>query len=138
MIGTPILEAKAAVLIVDDTPDTLQLISGLLKETYRLKVANSGEKALKLAATAPIPDLILLDVMMPGMDGYEVCQRLKADPLTERIPVIFLTARADVDDEKRGLELGAVDYITKPISPPHPAGARQITVDCQRVGRFSA
>lgn len=118
MIGTPILEAKAAVLIVDDTPDTLQLISGLLKETYRLKVANSGEKALKLAATAPIPDLILLDVMMPGMDGYEVCQRLKADPLTERIPVIFLTARADVDDEKRGLELGAVDYITKPISPP--------------------
>ena len=106
------------VLIVDDTPDTLQLISGLRKETYRLKVANSGDKALKLAVAAPAPDLILLDVMMPGMDGYEVCQRLKADPLTEQIPIIFLTARTDVDDEKRGLELGAVDYITKPISPP--------------------
>jgi putative two-component system response regulator len=118
MIANTISDPKQTVLIVDDTPDTLQLISGLLKETYRLKVANAGEKALKLAATAPVPDLILLDVMMPGMDGYQVCQHLKADSRTQQIPVIFLTARADVDDEKRGLELGAVDYITKPISPP--------------------
>ena len=77
-----------------------------------------GERALKLAAMQPQPDLILLDIMMPVMDGYEVCRRLKADAATRDIPVVFLTAKADVEDEKRGLELGAVDYITKPISPP--------------------
>ncbi|MRR51342.1 MAG: two-component system response regulator [Rhodocyclaceae bacterium] len=109
---------KATVLVVDDTPDNLTLMSGLLKDDYKVKVAINGEKALKVATAENPPDLILLDIMMPGMDGYEVCQVLKADPKTRDIPVIFLTAKAEVEDEKKGLDLGAVDYITKPISPP--------------------
>jgi putative two-component system response regulator len=109
---------KATILVVDDTPDNLSLMSGLLKDDYKVKVANSGEKALKVAHSDNPPDLILLDIMMPGMDGYEVCRNLKSEPSTRDIPVIFLTAKSEVEDEKRGLELGAVDYITKPISPP--------------------
>ena len=109
---------QATILVVDDTPENLELMSGLLKDLYRVRVANSGERALKLAAADPAPDLVLLDVMMPGIDGYEVCRRLKADPATAGTPVIFLTAKAEIDDERRGLSLGAVDYITKPISPP--------------------
>ena len=109
----------ATVLVVDDTPDNLTLMSALLREHYHVKVANQGEKALKIARTAAgAPDLILLDIMMPGMDGYEVCRQLKADAQTRHIPVIFLTARADIDDECQGLQLGAVDYITKPIVAP--------------------
>jgi signal transduction histidine kinase len=92
------------------------MISGLLKDLYKVKLANSGEKALDLVAATP-PDLILLDIMMAGLDGYEVCERLKADPLSCDIPVIFLTAKIESEDEIRGFEMGAVDYITKPISP---------------------
>ncbi len=109
---------KPTILVVDDTPDNLALMMELLKDEYTVKLANNGERALKLTAMTPHPDLILLDIMMPGLDGYEVCQKLKADPLTRDIPVVFLTAKSSVDDEKRGLEIGAVDYITKPISPP--------------------
>lgn len=109
---------KPTILVVDDTPDNLSLMMELLKDDYKVKLANGGERALKLAAMQPPPDLILLDIMMPGMDGYEVCQSLKAMPLTKDIPVVFLTAKSEVEDEKRGLEMGAVDYITKPISPP--------------------
>jgi putative two-component system response regulator len=109
---------KATILVVDDTPDNLALMSSLLKDLYKVKIANGGEKALKIALSDAPPDLILLDIMMPGMDGYEVCQRLKCDPRTANIPVIFLTAKTEMEDEKNGLELGAVDYITKPISPP--------------------
>ena len=109
---------RATILVVDDMPENLILMSSLLKDDYKVKVANGGEKALKIAVSDSPPDLILLDVMMPGMDGYEVCRRLKCDPGTMNIPVIFLTARSEVEDEKKGLELGAVDYITKPISPP--------------------
>jgi putative two-component system response regulator len=109
---------KPTVLVVDDTPDNLSLINLLLKDHYHVRIANSGERGLKLAATGNPPDLILLDIMMPGMDGYEVCQRLKADPKMKHVPVIFLTAKIEMEDEKKGLELGAVDYITKPISPP--------------------
>jgi len=109
---------QATVLVVDDTPDNLSLMSSLLKDLYRVKVANNGEKALQIAGSETPPDLILLDIMMPGMDGYEVCKRLKGDAGTRDIPVIFLTAKAEVEDEARGLELGAVDYITKPVSPP--------------------
>mgnify|MGYP003951153393 CR=1 FL=1 len=109
---------KPTILVVDDTPDNLSLMRELLRKDYQVQLANGGERALKLAALQPQPDLILLDIMMPVMDGYEVCRRLKADAATRDIPVVFLTAKADVEDEKRGLELGAVDYITKPISPP--------------------
>lgn len=109
---------KPTILVVDDTPDNLALMSGLLKGHYKVRVANGGERALKLASGREPPDLILLDIMMPGIDGFEVCRRLKADSATREIPVIFLTAKADVEDEARGLSLGAVDYITKPISPP--------------------
>ncbi len=92
-------------------------MSILLNDVYRVKVANSGEKALKIAVSEPPPDLILLDIMMPGMDGYEVCWRLKHHHNTLNIPVIFLTCKTEVEDEKKGLELGAVDFILKPISP---------------------
>ena len=106
------------VLIVDDTPTNVGVISGLLKGAYRTKVATNGEKALVLASAPEKPDLILLDVMMPGMDGYEVCRRLKANPVTRDIPVIFLTAKTDAIDEENGFEVGAVDYIHKPFSGP--------------------
>ena len=109
---------KATILIVDDTPANLSLLSEVLKSDYRTKAAVSGEKALKLAFSETPPDLILLDIMMPGMDGYEVCRRLKAVPATRNIPIIFVTAMSDVDDETRGLALGGVDYVTKPISAP--------------------
>ena len=109
---------KATILVVDDTPDNLVLMSNLLKNDYKVRIVTAGEKALKIALSDSPPDLILLDIMMPGLDGYEVCRRLKRDPKTMNIPVIFLTAKAEVEDEKKGLELGAVDYITKPISPP--------------------
>ena len=112
------LIAKKTVLLVDDSPDNLVLMNDLLKDLYKVKVANSGEKALRIATTGQPPDVVLLDVMMPEMDGYEVCRRLKANPATRDIPIIFLTAKSEVEDEKLGLDLGAVDYITKPISPP--------------------
>ena len=108
----------ATVLVVDDTPENLTLMGALLRDHFMVKVANNGEKALKIAMSDTPPDLVLLDIMMPGLDGYEVCRRLKATAATRDIPVIFLTARSDPDDERMGLALGAVDYITKPISPP--------------------
>ena len=110
--------AKKTVLVVDDTPDNLSLMSGLLKDLYRVKLANSGEKALKAVKSDSPPDLILLDIMMPGMSGHEVCRILKADSAVSHIPVIFLTAMSSMEDEQKGLALGAADYITKPISPP--------------------
>ncbi len=111
-------QEPATILVVDDTPANLSLMTGLLRDEYKVKAAIDGEKALRIAQAQPGPDLILLDIMMPGMDGYEVCRQLKADPATRDIPVIFLTAKSGVEDEKMGLDLGAVDYITKPISPP--------------------
>ena len=108
---------RKTILVVDDTPDNLSLMSGLLRDEYKVKLANSGEKALKAVQGDNPPDLILLDIMMPGMSGYEVCEALKADPKTRPIPVIFLTAMSAPEDEQKGLELGAVDYVTKPISP---------------------
>jgi putative two-component system response regulator len=109
---------KQTILVVDDTPENLRLMSGVLKDDYKTKIANNGERGLELAAALPPPDLILLDIMMPGIDGYEVCRRLKADPATAEIPVIFLTAKVEVEDEQKGFDVGCVDYITKPISPP--------------------
>ena len=109
--------AKPTVLVVDDTPANLGLMAELLKSAYTVKAVNNGVRALALAELEP-PDLILLDVMMPEMDGYEVCRLLKARPNTRQIPVIFLTSRGEVEDEQHGLALGAVDYITRPINPP--------------------
>ncbi|KQZ34466.1 response regulator [Massilia sp. NEAU-DD11] len=109
---------KPTILIVDDTPDNIMLLSRLLKDRYNTKVANNGSLALQIAQSTPGLDLILLDVMMPGLDGYETCRQLKANSVTADIPVIFLTAKNQVEDEAMGLSLGAVDYIAKPISPP--------------------
>lgn len=109
---------KKLVLIVDDTPTNITVVSGVLKDVYRTKVATNGEKALAIAAGPEKPDLVLLDIMMPGMDGYEVCRRLKDDVKTADIPVIFLTAKTDSGDEERGFAVGAVDYIHKPFSAP--------------------
>ncbi len=113
----PSAKEPALILVVDDTPDNLDLMAGLLRERYRVRVANHGERALKMAQSGLGIDLILLDIMMPGIDGYEVCRQLKQNPSTRDIPVIFLSARSQDDDERIGLELGAVDYITKPINP---------------------
>ena len=107
---------QKTILVVDDTPINIGVISGALKDTYKTKVATNGEKALAIASGEEKPDLILLDIMMPGMDGYEVCRRLKADPNTRNIPVIFLTGQTGTEDETRGFEVGAVDYIHKPFS----------------------
>jgi putative two-component system response regulator len=112
------LLARPTILLVDDTPENLTLMSGLLKNLYKVKVANSGEKALNMVMADAKPDLILLDIMMPGMSGYEVIRALKKSPDTSAIPVIFLTAMGSGEDEMAGLALGAADYITKPISPP--------------------
>ncbi|ASJ97753.1 response regulator [Shewanella marisflavi] len=108
---------KATILVVDDTPENIDILVGILGDEYKVKVAIDGPKALAIA-TKNAPDLILLDVMMPGMNGYEVCKRLKQEPQTSHIPVIFVTALTDVSDETQGFELGAVDYITKPVSAP--------------------
>ncbi len=113
---TSSVPSQKTILIVDDTPINLGVISGALKETYKTKVATNGEKALAIANGEDKPDLILLDVMMPEMDGYEVCRRLKANPDTKEIPVIFLTGQTGTDDETKGFEVGAVDYIHKPFS----------------------
>ena len=109
---------KPRILAVDDTADNLTLIGQVLKPLYTVQVASNGETALKIVRGQKPPELILLDVMMPGLSGYDVCRQLKAEPATRDIPVIFLTAMSAEKDEKRGLDLGAVDYITKPISPP--------------------
>jgi putative two-component system response regulator len=112
------LAPLATVLVVDDTPGNIDILTGVLAPTYRVKVATSGARALEVAAQDEPPDLILLDIMMPGMDGYEVIRRLKANPLTRRIPVLFITAKETPEDEQKGFDLGCVDYITKPISAP--------------------
>jgi putative two-component system response regulator len=106
------------ILVIDDTPENIDILSDTLRPLYRVKAALNGERALAIAATAPHPDMILLDIMMSGMDGLEVCRRLKADPGTASIPVMFVTALGLGLHEELGLSLGAVDYLTKPISPP--------------------
>jgi len=109
---------KLTVLVVDDAPDSLQVMNAILSPLYKVKVANSGERALKVASGNHPPDLVLLDVVMAGLDGYEVCRRLKDSPMTREIPVIFLTARNEIEDETHGFSCGAVDYIVKPANAP--------------------
>jgi signal transduction histidine kinase len=109
--------SKHKILIVDDEPANIKVMGALLKDDYKLVIATSGPEALECAQAEVPPDLILLDIIMPGMDGYEVCRRLKSDKKTRDIPVIFSTAMSGEEDEAKGLELGAVDYVTKPFSP---------------------
>ncbi len=109
---------RPTILVADDAPQNIELLSRVLGQDYRIKVATSGDKALKIIYSDEPPDLILLDIMMPDLSGHEVCRRIKANPDRRRIPVIFVTAMSTVEDESLGLAVGAVDYITKPISPP--------------------
>jgi phosphoserine phosphatase RsbU/P len=111
------INSQARILIVDDAPENVDILGDILKD-YKRSVALNGERALKIAFGPTPPDIILLDIMMPGMDGFEVCQKLKENPATRDLPVIFITGRSEVEDETRGLTLGAVDFILKPISRP--------------------
>lgn len=108
---------KNCILIVDDKPENLTVMSQIIDQEYKVKVTTNPEIALKIATSLELPDIILLDIMMPIMDGYEVCRRLKANEVTKNIPIIFVTAKTDDIDEAKGFELGAVDYITKPVNP---------------------
>jgi putative two-component system response regulator len=109
---------RCTILVVDDDPVNIRLINASLRDDYSIRAATSGEAALKATLVQPLPDLAILGIMMPEMDGYELCLRLKSEALTREIPVIFLTAMSQVEDEARGFRVGAVDYIHKPISPP--------------------
>jgi len=116
-MNTPL--KKQTILIVDDAPENLEMMSAILKRDYTVKVATNANKAIELASNPKsLPDLILLDVMMPGMDGYQVCRNLKVSDLTRKIPVIFISALSESADERRGFEVGGVDYITKPVNAP--------------------
>lgn len=115
---TVLVRETPTILVVDDVPDNLVILTALLQDHYRVLSASTGHGALEMAHKVPPPDLILLDVVMEDLDGFEVCRRLKADPVTEEIPVIFLTSQSESQDEQTGLDLGAVDYLTKPFSPP--------------------
>lgn len=108
---------KQILLIVDDEPGNIEILIELLQPDYKIRVAKNGETALKIIFSEEPPDLILLDVMLPGIDGYEVCKKLKADPCSNKIPIIFITGKINEDDEIKGFEVGAVDYVTKPFSP---------------------
>jgi putative two-component system response regulator len=116
MIAVPDPETRPVILAVDDTPENLDTVKSILVPDYIVKAAINGVVALKIAARKP-PDLVLLDIMMPGMDGYEVCRQLKSDSRTAHIPVIFLSGEQDSSSRAKGLELGAADYVTKPIDP---------------------
>jgi len=108
---------RPTILVVDDTPDNLHLLSALFKDDYKVRVASNGEKALAICHSDTPPDLVLLDIMMPGMDGFEVAQRMREHPSSEHIPVIFVTAMTDDDARLKGLSLGAVDFVIKPVDP---------------------
>ena len=108
---------KKTILVVDDTPENIQVLIAVLGDKYKVKVAKDGEKALKIANASKPPDLILLDILMPDMDGYEVCRRLKENDTTKDIPVIFVTGTEDSNDQQKGIDLGAFCIITKPVNP---------------------
>ncbi|OFA05805.1 two-component system response regulator [Duganella sp. HH101] len=130
------MNVKPTILVVDDIPDNIDLLCAVLEDDYRTKIAVNGERALKIANGDSKPDLILLDVMMPGMSGYEVCKALKANPATRDIPVIFVTAMSETVDEQLGLGLGAADYITKPISAPIVLARIKTQLSMKRVHDF--
>ncbi|MBF0381369.1 MAG: two-component system response regulator [Magnetococcales bacterium] len=118
IMSNPPNKLQKTVLVVDDTPENLHVLKELLSPFYRIQIAVNGRLAIKIALSPVKPDLILLDIMMPDMDGYEVCRHLKKDERTRDIPILFVTAKSGVDDETKGFELGAADYLIKPISPP--------------------
>ena len=113
----PAVTRRPCLLLVDDTPANIDVLVGLLRETYELKVANRGERALRICEEPGAVDLVLLDVMMPEMDGFEVCRRLRARPATRDLPVIFLTSKVKVEDMVEGFAAGASDYVAKPFQP---------------------
>jgi diguanylate cyclase (GGDEF)-like protein len=125
-------KSRPSVLIVDDVPANIKMLREVLKDDYDIRFAKSGKAALDLLKTSDLPDLILLDIMMPEMDGYDACQQLKADPATQSIPVIFITSRDDEADEVKGFDMGAVDYITKPFSIPVVRARVQTHVELKR------
>jgi len=108
---------EKTILVVDDEASNIDIIKNALPAEYKIKAATNGERALVVAEKAPQPDLILLDIMMPGIDGYQVCQRLKLNPTTRPIPVIFVSAKVSADEKQRGMGMGALAYVTKPIEP---------------------
>ena len=112
------LRSRQTILVADDMPENIELLKSILENDYVVKVANNGEKVLRIVYSDTPPDLILLDIMMPGLSGHEVCRRLKSNPDRRKIPVIFVTAMSEMEDERLGFEIGAVDYIAKPVSPP--------------------
>ncbi|MEW6164241.1 MAG: response regulator [Pseudomonadota bacterium] len=122
------MNAPPTLLLVDDEPANIDLLKGVLPADCKFRVAINGEKALQIAQKTPVPDLVFLDVMMPGMDGYEVCRRLKADPATAGIPVVFLSGHTDETERQKGLALGAADFLSKPIDPERVnAALRRVT-----------
>jgi putative two-component system response regulator len=129
-------QAKPTILVVDDTPDNIDLLCAILEQDYRTKIAVNGERALKIANGDSKPDLVLLDIMMPGMSGYDVCRELKANPATRDIPVIFVTAMSEITDEQMGFSLGAADYITKPVSAPIVLARIKTQLSMKRVHDF--
>lgn len=118
---------KPVVLVVDDTIANIRILDDLLRGEYTVRVATNGATALRLALSEPRPDIVLLDIMMPDMDGYEVCRRLKSDPLTSNIAVVFITAMGNEEHEAKGLDLGAVDFIAKPFQPASSGRGYRIT-----------
>ena len=110
-------DERTTVLVVDDTPENIRVLTAILGPSYRVKAATSGEKALQMCAADPLPDLVLLDVVMPGIDGWEVCRRLKADVRTAGVPVIFVSGTAGEGERSRARSLGAADFILKPLDP---------------------
>ncbi|MBF0429055.1 MAG: response regulator [Magnetococcales bacterium] len=112
------LEVKKNILVVDDIPENLDVMKGILAPYYRVQIATNGRLAIKVALSTSKPDLILMDIMMPEMDGYEACRFLKRDERTRDIPILFVTAKSEVEDETQGFALGAEDYLVKPVSPP--------------------
>jgi CheY-like chemotaxis protein len=110
-------DERKTILVVDDAPENIRVLTVVLGPSYRVKAATSGEKALQMCAADPLPDLVLLDVVMPGIDGYEVCRRLKAEARTAGVPVIFVTGNAEESERSRARSLGAADFLVKPLDP---------------------
>ncbi|MFM7199461.1 MAG: two-component system response regulator [Myxococcota bacterium] len=133
---TSVQDTRQTILLVDDTPENVIILGAQLKQFYRVRVANSGPRALKVALSPPVPDLILLDIMMPDMDGYAVLGALQRDPLTQKIPVIFVSALNSPEEEEKGLAVGAVDYITKPVRPAMLLNRVQLHLEQERLRRL--